>query len=142
MAKNQLEEVIQMTFWILLVIAGWLTYYSLKYNHLLLSLGASIAWLTLMGYNLNFPPTNVVVGSTIHEWMTYVFVIVAIAIGFAWFRGRGRTESTTRVGLGKEEIIAQTTTKTGVTGKNLMNQSEEEYRASVRRSLHPSRRRR
>ena len=131
-----------MTFWILLVIAGWLSFLSLRHIHILLSLGASMAWLTLMAYNTTYPPTNVVVGSTVHEWMTYVFVIVAIAVMFIWFRQRGRTESTTRVGVGEGELIAQTTKREGVTGRNMMEQTPDEYRASIRKSLHPNRRRR
>ncbi len=129
-----------MTYWVLLVIAGLLSFLSLRHKHLLLALGASISWLTLMSYNLTNPPTNITIGSTLHEWMTYVFVAVAIAMVFIWFRSRGRTESTTRVALGDGEVIAQTTKREGVTGKNLMEQSPEEYRATVRRSLRKRRR--
>ncbi len=129
-----------MTFWIFLAVASVLSYFSLRYIHILLSLGASVAWLALWRYNLVYPPTNVVVGDITHTWMTYVFVIVAIAVMFMWFRERGRTESVTRAALGKEEVIIQTTKREGVTGKNLMGLTEEEYKASVRRSLRRRRR--
>ncbi|KKN79347.1 hypothetical protein LCGC14_0341290 [marine sediment metagenome] len=131
-----------MTFWILLVLAGWMSYLSLRHTHVLLSLGASIFWLTLMGYNLTFPPTNIVIGSTLHGWMTMGFAVVAIAVMFIWFRNKGRTETTTRVGLDDKGVIATTSTRVGVTGKSLLEQSPEEYRDAIRKSLRTGRRKR
>lgn len=124
-----------MTFWILLVLAGWLSFLSLRHIHILLSLGASMSWLTLMAYNTVYPPTNVVVGSTVHEWMTYVFVVVAIAVMFIWFRNRGHKESVTRVGANEKEVVAHTTTRENVIG------GIDEYRARVKKALQPKTRR-
>lgn len=125
-----------MTFWIILSLASILSYFSFRHINILLSLAASTSWLTLMAYNTTNPPTNIAVGSTVHEWLTFVFIMVAIATMYMWFRNRGRTESVTRVGLGDGEIVAHTTKREGVTG------GEDAYRQRVRKALHPNRRRR
>ncbi len=124
-----------MTFWILLVLAGWMTFISLRHSNLLLSLGAGIFWFSLMAYNLNYPPTNITQGSIVHEWLTMGFVIIGIAVIFMWFRTRGsRTESITNIRAGRTEeggdqIIAHTTKVEGVVDET------EVYRQRVRRAL-------
>ncbi len=122
-----------MTFWILLVLAGWVSYLSLRSKNMLLALGASIMWLALMAYNLNFPPTNITQGDTIHEWLTMGFVVLAIAVLMAWFKNRGRTESQARISMGDGEILARGSTQMGVTpNQSLMKMSPEEYRTHIR----------
>ena len=122
-----------MTFWIILALAGLVSYLSLRNRNLLLSLASSIMWLALMAYNLSYPPTNITQGDTIHEWMTMGFIITAIAMLVMWFRNRGKTESQTRISEGDGEILARGSTRTGVTpNQSLMKMSAEEYRAYVR----------
>lgn len=130
-----------MTFWILLALAGLVSYFSLRHRNLLLSLGASIMWLSLMAYNLTYPPTNITAGDTIHEWMTMGFVIIAIAVMYMWFRNRGRTESMTRVSAGEGEILARSATQEGVTPtRSVMALSPEEYKAHLRSRMRRRRR--
>lgn len=101
-----------------------------------------MGWLSLMAYNLTTPPAGIAVGSAVHEWLTLVFIIIAIAVMYMWFRQRGRTESVTRVGMGEGEIVAHTTKREGVSGRSLMGMSEDEYRDDVRRALRTRGRRR
>ena len=129
-----------MTFWILLALAGWVSFLSLRSKNMLLSLGASIMWLALMAYNLKFPPTNITQGDTIHEWLTMGFIVLAIAVLLAWFRNRGRTESQIRVSAGDGEILARRSTQLGVTNKSLMEMSPEEYKGFIRTRVRRRRR--
>lgn len=130
-----------MTFWILLVLAGWVSFLSLRHRNLLLSLGAAIMWLALMAYNLTNPPTNITQGSTIHEWMTMAFIIVAIAVVYMFFYTRGRTESTTRISAGEGEVLARSSKQEGVTAtKSLMDMSPDEYKAYIRTRVRRRRR--
>lgn len=133
-----------MTYWILLAIAVVLSFMSIAIRHIniLVAFGASMAWLTLMAYNLTTPPAGITVGSTVHQWLTLVFLIVAIAVFMMWVRNRGRTESVTRVGLGKGEVVAGTAKKEGVSGRGLLGMNDDEYRTYIRKTLHPNRRRR
>lgn len=89
-----------------------------------------------MAYNLNYPPTNIAVGSIIHEWLTLVFVIVAIAVMYMWFRNRARAQISARIshegGEGEGEL--------NVTAE-MQSEDIEAYRRRVRRALHPRRRR-
>ena len=131
-----------MTFWILLVLAGWLSYLSFRNKNMLLALGASIMWLCLMAYNLSYPPTNITQGDTIHEWMTMGFVVLAIAVLYTWFRNRGKTESQTKISVGDNELLLRSAKSEGVTKeKSLMDKSPEEYRAYVRRAIRRGKRR-
>ena len=124
------------TFWILLALAGLLSWFSLRHINVLLALSSSMAWLTLMGYNLNYPPTNITQGSTLHEWLTLVFVVLAITMIFWWFRTRGRTETVTRAKIEDGEVVAHSTKVDGITERN------DAYRQTIRKALHPNRRRR
>ena len=107
---------------------------------MLLSLGASIMWLALMAYNLNYPPTNIVQGDTIHEWMTMGFVIIAMAMMFMWFRERGRSVSQTRVTANEDGINISSEKQEGLPRTSLMDAGNEEYRARVRRAVRSKRR--
>lgn len=130
-----------MTYWILLALAGWVSFLSLRSRNMLLALGASIMWISLMAYNLNYPPTNITKGDTIHEFLTFGFLALAIATLVAWVRTRGRTESQTRISGGDDEVLSRSSTETGVTNKSLMNMSPEEYRIHVRNRMGKRRRR-
>lgn len=130
-----------MTFWILLVLAGWVSFLSLRSQNILLALGASIMWLALMAYNLNFPPTNITRGDTIHEFLTLGFIGIAIAVLLAWFRTRGKIESVARISMGDGEVLSRRETRTGVTlNQSLMNMSPEEYRTHIRTRMRRRRR--
>ncbi len=130
-----------MTFWIILVLAGWVSYLSLRSKNMLLALGASIMWLALLAYNLNFPPTNIVQGDTIHEFLTLGFIAIAIAVLLAWFRNRGTTVSQGRISEGDGEILTRSSTQTGVTpNQSLMSMSPEEYRRHIRSGMGKRRR--
>lgn len=124
-----------MTFWILLAIAAFLTFLSLKHYNLLFSLGGSLGWLTLWMYNLNYPPTNITIGSTLHEFLIYTFIIMAIATILIYFRS-GRRVAQERGGV--EDGDSSGGRPYG--GRGLMNLTEDEYRSKVRRATRKSRR--
>lgn len=79
-----------MTFWIILVIAGFLTLLSFRYRNILISLGGSLGWFALWMYNFDYPPANITIGSTLHEVLIYVFIIMAVATMLMYFRNRAR----------------------------------------------------
>lgn len=126
-----------MTFWILLAIAAVLSYMCLRYTSLLLSLGAAMAWLTLMAYNLNHPPANITQGETIHQWMTLVFTAIAIALMFMWVGNRSR--GYTGYPITKREQ-GELESRQKPPEKGRMEWSEDAYRTDVRRRLHQHRR--
>ena len=128
-----------MTFWILMTLAGWLTFLCLRNSNLLLSLGAGIAWFSLMAYNLTNPPTNITAGSIVHEWLTMGFFILGIAVILMWFRTRGRTESVTRVGVEKSETGGSEVVAKTMKVEEVRDDSDA-YRQRVRKALHPNRR--
>ena len=131
-----------MTFAIIAGLAVGVSWLSLKRKNLLLSLGASIMWLSIMAYNLKFPLTNVVQGDTIHEFMTLGFIALTLAVLLGWYYNRGKTESQTRVSMGDGEILARGSTQTGVTpNQSLMRMSPDEYRTHIRTRMGKNRRR-
>ncbi len=123
--------------WLELVgVASILTFIALHYNNILLSLASSVFWLVLWAYNLDHPPAGVVQGSAIHEWMTMGFVIVAMAVMFIWFRSRKAVSSVTgRITKGKNGEEGETTINMEIEHKGLLDMSEDEYRAKVRKAL-------
>ena len=124
-----------MTFWILLVIALTLSLLSLRWRNILFSLGAAIGWLVLWRYNLNYPPTNITQGDITHDWMNYVFIIMAIAVMLIWFRNRNRGYTGySRTAI--EERDYQREVRSPVS-----QSSEGDYRQTVNKALHHRRRR-
>ncbi len=122
-----------MTYWVLVALAVGVSFLSLFRVNLLLSLGGFAMWMILMAYNLAFPLTNVTQGDTIHEMMTLGFIALALATLLAWYKNRGRTESSSRISMGDGEILARGSTQTGVTpNQSLMRMSPEEYKAYLR----------
>lgn len=129
-----------MTFWILLVIAVVLSYISLKWQNILFSLGAAIGWFALWRYNLDHPPTNIVAGDITHEWLTYLFLIMAIAVMLMWFRNRGRGY-TGYPRTASEERTYQSIIKEPKQASSYREETADEYKLRVWRALHPRRRR-
>lgn len=120
-----------MAFWILLAIAGFLTSLSIRRYNLIFSFAGALAWMAVWGYNLNYPPANIVVGSFVYDLLYYIFIIMAIAVIFIYFVGKGKRESSLRVEDGK--IVASTMTET----QSEAGETPEQYRQRVRRALHP-----
>ncbi len=116
-----------MTFWILLAIAGFLTLMSLRYRNILMSLGASLGWIALWMYNLNYPPTNIVIGSTLHEVLVYTFIIMAIAVMlmYFWNRNRGFTGYPTTK---REEAALEAQSRRP---RGIMDLSSEQYKTYI-----------
>lgn len=125
-----------MTWWELLVLALVLTIVSFRHINILLSLGATIGWFALMAYNLDHPPTNIIQGSVIHQWLTMGFIAVGLGTMLMFFRNRGRivnrSESwgevrSRREGGGEEVPVPER--------RGLMDMTSGEYRATVRRAV-------
>ncbi len=125
-----------MTWFEIVAVAALLTILALRYTNLLFSLGAAIFWLVLWGYNLDHPPGGIAQGSALHEWMTFGFVIMAMAVMFMWVRNRGKpvTSVTGRISKNGEEGDIE------IEHKGLMDLNEDEYRTRVRRALRSRRR--
>ena len=124
------------TWTILLVFSSILTIISLRNINILLSLGATIGWFSLMAYNLDNPLVGVVQGSIIHQWLTMGFIAIGLAVMLVFFKNRGkivnRSESwgETRSKGGGEEGGVVTPERRG-----LMEMSPTEYRAIARRAV-------
>ena len=123
-----------MTFWILLVLAGFLTILSMRYYNILFSFGGMLGWIAVWVYNLNSPPTGITVGTFLHDVLTYTFIIMAIAVMYIYFRNRGKQKAGLSVEDGK--IVASKSSEEPEMDENIA------YRQTVRRALHPRRRRR
>ncbi len=128
----------KMTFWILLAIAGFLTLLSLKHYNIIFSFAGTLGWMAVWGYNLDHPPSNVVVGTFVYDLLYYTFIIVAIAVMLIYFRNRSRQTS----GSGGGNVERGETSVRAIREGGAMSESAEEYRMRVRRALHPNRRRR
>lgn len=129
-----------MTFWILLSTAGFLTIMSLRYYNLILSFAASLGWIALWMYNLNYPPANIAVGTTLHEVLVYTFIIMAIATIYMYFRNRGRAS----IGAGGGNESGNRAELSGrairYSPPSLMEMSPEEYKAYIRSRVRRRRR--
>jgi len=117
----------------LLTLAAILTVVSFRWRNVLLSLGASIGWLSLMAYNLDNPPAGITQGSTIHGWLTMGLFGVAMAVIYMWFGTRTRPERTASVKGGRDEI------KVHASLEDDEDESAESYRQRVRKALRPNR---
>ena len=82
-----------MTFWILLAIAGFITFLSLRYFNFWLSACGALAWIGIWWYNTQYPPTNIAVNSFGHQVLYYLFILLAIGTFFNWIRNRNRLPS-------------------------------------------------
>jgi hypothetical protein len=72
-----------MTFLMLLALAAILSFLLLKYPSILLAGCAVVAWLALMVFTVDNPPSALIpVGSTVHEMLLMGMFGVATAIGF------------------------------------------------------------
>lgn len=84
-ARQDSKEGVVMTYIGFFLLAIGLTVISLRWINILWSLVASIMWLVLWRYNLTSPPGNIVIGSTTHEWLNYLFVGAAIVTMLMYF---------------------------------------------------------
>lgn len=127
------------TWTILLIFASILTIISFRNINILLSLGATIGWFSLMAFNLENPLVGVAQGSVIHQWLTMGFIAIGIAVMLMYFRNRGRTAGVYR-SIGGGEGLAGTNPPS-YEPKGLMEMTPDEYKAKTRKALHPRRRR-
>lgn len=121
-----------MTFWIILAIAGFLTAISLRYRNLLFSLAGSLGWLALWMYNFSYPPTNITVGSTLHEFLVYTFILMAIGtmLVYFWNRSRGYTGYPPSVKDNADAVV-----RGGMANRGIMGMNYYEYRTYLRNRL-------
>lgn len=124
-----------MTFWILLVIAGFFTLLSLRYRNLLFSFSGMLGWIAVWVYHQNYPPTNIVQGTFLYELLLYAFIVMAMAVMFLYFWNRSRG-FTGYPRTAKEQASYDNELRTaGDSDKGLLELGENEYRVKVRRSL-------
>ena len=123
-----------MTYWVLLAIAGFLTLLSLRHHNILFSLSGMLGWIGVWAYNLNYPPTNITVGTFMHDVLTYTYIMMAIAVMYIFFRGRRSRDTITSVGAVDGKIMAHTSTQ------EERGETTAEYRQKVRKAPHPNRR--
>ena len=119
-----------MTFWILLVIALVLTYVSMRWRNLFYTFGAVLGWLALWVYNQTYPPTNIVVGSFIHEVMYYAFIVMAIGVFLVYLGNRSRGYTGYPMTKG-EEAELDTKRMSSRPARGLLDLSEAEYKRYV-----------
>lgn len=124
------------TWTILLVFSSILTIISFRNINILLSLGATIGWFSLMAYNLDNPLVGITQGSVIHQWLTMGFIAIGLAVMLMFFKIRGRMvdrseswgEVRSRREGGGEEVPTPER-------RGLMDMNSGEYRATVRRAV-------
>jgi hypothetical protein len=116
------------TFCILGILAIILMVISFRWYNILLSLFGAIAWMGLWAYNLNNHPTGIVIGSFVHQILTYMFIGLAIVTMLLYFRSRGQAAGTFNSGSDKEglPIISNQIQSRGVMGLDDM-----EYKAYI-----------
>ena len=112
-----------------------LTVISLKWYNILLSLLAAISWLCLWRYNLTNPPSNVAIGSTTQEWLTYLFIGMAIVTMLIYF-GRRNRNATNGEHHGYDSAIPPENEARYNGG--MMSESTETYRGRVRKAIRPN----
>ena len=126
-----------MTWWILLAMAGFLTWLSFRQYNLLFSFCASLLWFAVWGNHLNNPPAGVAVGSFVFNLLFYTFLLMANAVMLLYFRNRGRMSS----GQTRTAVEQANYEKEYNEAKNAPSDDTEEYRQRVRKALRPRRRR-
>jgi len=125
------------TWTILFAFSATLTVISFRNINILLSLGATIGWFSLMAYNLDNPLVGVAQGSVIHQWLTMGFIAIGLAVMLMFFKNRGKMVSISGSrgeGGGGEEGVPM------LERKGLMDMNTGEYRATVRRAVKRRRR--
>jgi hypothetical protein len=125
------------TFSILGIIAVIFTIISLRYYNLLFSFVAMLSWIGLWAYNLNYPLTNIVRGSFIHEVMTYSFIIMAVVVMLVYFRNRGQAQGMFNANTDKEGVK---NINNSVQSRGLMELDTNEYRRLMRERINSRRR--
>jgi predicted permease len=119
-----------MTFWILLAIAGFLTYLSLRYRNFWLSASGALGWFAVWWYNTQYPPTNIAVNSFGHQVLYYLFILLAIGTFFNWIRNRNRIPTNERTAREQAEYeMEYREAKQGEVDRTIA------YRRNVRRLL-------
>ena len=124
-----------MTFWILLVMAGFLTVLALWRYNFVFYFVASFGWWGLWAYHVNYPPANIVIGTLAYDIIYYTLILVALGVFLLYFIGRRQRQSMTSLGVEDGKIVANTASQESTAD------ATEEYRQRVRRALNPRRRR-
>ena len=112
-----------MTFWIILAVAFSLTVISLWKYELLFFFGASLGWFALWIYNLQNPPSGVTIGSNLHNFLIFTFIVMAIAVMFSYFK-RGKIAGSAN----GSEVEMSNSSLPNDGKKGLMEMNGEEYR--------------
>lgn len=137
--------------YLLVAIAGLLSWFALKEKAFLLGLIAGAAWLVTMAYVAGNPPVGLVAGDTVHSMLLIVLIGAAISVPLVAMRlQRGKDtmvggtdyndSSLDRPPRFVAQIKESRSMRHGVASN--FNESPEEYQARIHRMLHPKRSRR
>jgi len=118
-----------MTYWILLAIAGFLTFLSIKRYHFAFAVVGTLSWFAVWGYHINYPPTNIVAGTFVYDLLYYAYIIMAFTPILLYVAGRTSRKSTTSLSVEDGKIVAQSSTQ-----ENVPN-GLDEYKATMRRAV-------
>ncbi|KKM93161.1 hypothetical protein LCGC14_1211250 [marine sediment metagenome] len=133
--------------YVLLIIAGLLSWFALKNNRVfVLGFLAGAAWFLVMAYVAEFPPGGLTKGDTIHSMLLIVLAGAAVIIPLASIRlGKSKEYNVTAgiIGGGEDDeaprlvatVRESRSMRHGVASN--FNESPEEYQAKVRKMLHP-----
>lgn len=124
-----------MTFWILGVLAGFLTFMAVKRHNFVFYAGASLGWWALWGYNLSNPPANITIGTFVYDILYYSLILMAIGVFLLYFRNRNQMSGTSANGETRESGNDST-----VERGSLITMPPEEYRDRIRRAVRRGRR--
>lgn len=128
----------------IILLCAVVTYFSLRSSTILLGLGASLTWILLLVYTRSNPIGGVATGSFTDELTVYICWIFAIVVLImSIVRGRRERQYFGRGGgtveWGETRKIEPNPSPTD--NRGLMERGNGDYRANVRRALHPNRRR-
>jgi len=138
--------------YVLLIIAGLLSWFSLKNKAFILGLLAGAAWIVTMAYVAAYPPGALTQGDTIHGMLLIVLAGTGVSMPLVAMRLQKSKEYNVTAGIvggNREEgeipkLVASvretSSARHGV--ESNFNESPEEYRMRVHKILHPKRIRR
>lgn len=118
-----------MTYWIVLAIAGYLSWLSLRRYNIAFAIAGTLSWFAVWGYHTTNPPTNIVAGTFVYDILYYAYIVMGIAIMFIYLSGRTGSKSKASLTVEDGKIVAESSTQENVPS------GLEEYRATMRRAV-------
>ena len=137
--------------YVLLAIAGLISWFALRNKASLLGLLSGGAWFVILAYIAEYPPGNLTQGDTIHNMLLLVLGGVAVAMPLITFSIAKASKYNVELGVDVEgrKVFGSATEDLGMAkstrhgwGGDTYNESADEYQQRIHSVLHPKRKRR